>query len=383
MAKFRFSITGKDPKTAARLGRMETSHGSVETPAFMPCASYGAVKSCSPGEVAGLGVQMLAANAYHLHLRPGEELIQRAGGLHAFMGWERPILTDSGGYQVFSMSDRHKVTDAGVELKSYVDGSVRLFTPEKCVEVQAALGADIAMQLDWCTPYPCEREQAAEAVRLTSLWGRRSKAAHSCEGQALFGIVQGSIYRDLRQQSLEELMGIRFDGYAIGGLSVGEGLERMEGVLAHLAPRMPEGQVRYLMGVGEPADLVACVKYGIDLFDCAAPTKNARHGMLYTSRGELRVRNSEHAQNTGPPDPECDCYTCTNFSVAYLRYLFMAGEPLALRLNSLHNLRHYVRLMERIREAIRTGRLTELESELAALQQAKGESVASAPGADD
>jgi queuine tRNA-ribosyltransferase len=361
-----FRIIRRDGGTAARCGVQETGHGPVLTPAFLPSASHGTVKACTPADVEAAGVNILVSNAYYLHLRPGEETVRRVGGLHRFMCWAHPLLTDSGGYQVFSLGDKRKVTEEGVWFRSAVDGSEQFFSPEVSIGVQEALGADIIMAFDECTPYPCPRDYAEKSLELTARWAERSKGAHKNGSQLLFGIVQGSVYPDLRVRSSRRIIDIGFDGYAIGGLSVGESEEETRAALEATIALLPEDRPRYLMGVGTPEDILSYVPYGIDLFDCVAPTKNARHGTLYTSAGTLRIKNARYAEEKSPPDPLCDCYTCRNFSLAYLRYLYLAGEYEGARLNTIHNLRFYSRLMEQIRQAISEGRLRERAAELLA-----------------
>lgn len=358
-----FRLLARDAATRARCGVLETGHGQVLTPAFLASASHGTVKACPPADVEAAGVQILVANAYYLHLRPGEELVHRLGGLHQFMAWHRPILTDSGGYQVFSLADKRKVSEDGVWFRSPIDGSERFFSPEVSIAVQEALGADVIMAFDECTPYPCPREYATESLELTARWAARSKKAHNDPRQLLFGIVQGSVYSDLRARSAQQILQIGFDGYAIGGLSVGEPKQETTAALEATIPLLPEDRPRFLMGVGKPEDVLTWVGLGIDLFDCVAPTKNARHGTLYTSAGEVHIKNAKHAEDKNPPDPLCDCYTCRNFSLAYLRYLFLAKEYLWSRLATMHNLHFYSRLMEGIREAIAEGTLKEMVCE--------------------
>ncbi|MFQ6130930.1 MAG: tRNA guanosine(34) transglycosylase Tgt [Armatimonadota bacterium] len=356
----RFEVTAVDSHTSARTGRLYTAHGVLQTPVFVPAASLGVVKTCGPEEVAAAGVQMLVANAYHLFLRPGHELIQALGGLHKFMNWQRPILTDSGGFQVFSLGPRRTITEEGVTFRSHLDGQEHQLTPEGSVAVQNALGSDIAMAFDECCPYPCERDYAARSMELTLRWMARSKRAHDRGKQGLFGIVQGSVYPDLRRASAEGTVQIGFDGYALGGLSVGEPKDQMLTVLAETLPLLPAERPRYVMGVGTPQDILDCIPYGVDVFDCVIPTRNARHGDLFTADGVVRIRNAQYKDDAQPVEEGCDCYTCSRYGRAYLRHLFLAQEPFGLRLNTIHNLRFYARLMERIREAIRKGTLADL-----------------------
>lgn len=358
-----YQLLHRDTVTQARCGILDTPHGRVSTPAFLPSASHGTVKACPPADVEDAGVQMLVANAYYLHLRPGEDLIRRLGGLHEFMAWNHPILTDSGGYQIFSLADKRKMSEEGVWFRSPIDGSERFFSPEVSIAVQETLGADVIMAFDECTPYPCAREYATESLELTARWAARSKAAHQNPAQLLFGIVQGSVYPDLRVRSARQMLDIGFDGYALGGLSVGEPKQETTAALEATIPLLPEDKPRFLMGVGTPEDILTWVGYGIDLFDCVAPTKNARHGTLYTSTGSLHIKNAKYAEDSNPPDPLCDCYTCRTFSLAYLRYLFLAKEYLWSRLATLHNLHFYSRLMAEIRRAICEGTLREFAAE--------------------
>jgi len=355
--EFRFDLISRDTATRARLGRITTPHGDIQTPAFMAVGTQAAVKTLTPEEVKESGAEIILANTYHLYLRPGHELIRDMGGLHGFMNWDGPILTDSGGFQVFSHSALRKIRDDGVTFQSHIDGSSRHITPELAVEIQEALGADIIMAFDECTPYPVTREYARESMELTLRWAKRCKIRKTRPDQALFGIIQGGMFPDLRKECAERLVEIGFDGYAMGGLSVGETKPMMYEMVEAAEPFMPEDQPRYLMGVGKPEDLIEGVIRGIDLFDCVMPTRNARNGFLFTRHGRLVIKNSVHHNEGGPVDPECGCYTCRHYSRAYLRHLFMAGEILALRLNTIHNLYFYLSLMERIRESIREKRL--------------------------
>jgi queuine tRNA-ribosyltransferase len=347
----KFEVSAHDPASGVRTGKLTTAHGILQTPAFIPSASLATVKACSSEDVAGTGVQIIDCNAYHLHLRPGEDTVARAGGLHRFMNWKRPILTDSGGYQVFSLAQRREISEEGVRFRSHLDGSEHTLTPESSMAIQAALGSDIAMTFDECTSYPCPREYAEQSLELTLRWARRCKQAHEHVHQSLFGIIQGSVYPDLRLRSLEGTLEIGFDGYALGGLSVGESKEETLAVLEAVVKQLPEDRPRYVMGVGLPEDIEACARFGLDLFDCVVPTKNARHGMLFTSEGLLRIKQAQFRDDASPLDPDCDCHACQKYTRAYLRYLFLAGESLAYRLLTIHNLRHYERLMERLREA--------------------------------
>jgi queuine tRNA-ribosyltransferase len=347
----------------ARIGRLELAHGSVETPAFMPVGTQATVKAMSPEELKEIGVEIILSNTYHLYLRPGHELICEAGGLHAFMHWNRPILTDSGGFQVFSLKGMRRIDEGGVLFQSHIDGSRHYFTPEKVMEIEQALGADIAMAFDECAPWPSEKDYAEAALARTTRWARRCREAHGREDQALFGIVQGGTYRDLRLRSVEELTEIGFPGYGIGGLSVGEPKELMYGMLDALDPAMPKDRPRYLMGVGSPDCLIEGALRGVDMFDCVLPTRTARMGTVLTSGGKLNMRNACHECDFTPLDPECDCYVCRHYSRAYIRHLFKAGEILAARLATWHNLRFLESLMEKIRRAIAEDRLEQFRDE--------------------
>ncbi|MGH8694704.1 MAG: tRNA guanosine(34) transglycosylase Tgt, partial [Burkholderiales bacterium] len=329
----RFEIVARDGP--ARRGRLTLEHGTVETPAFMPVGTYGSVKAMSPDDLRSVGAQMVLGNTFHLWLRPGLEVIGAHGGLHRFMGWGGPILTDSGGFQVFSLGDMRKITEEGVRFRSPVNGDACFLSPEESMRLQRELDSDIAMVFDECTPFPADRIQAAESMRLSLRWAERSRRAHEGSGNALFGIVQGGIYEDLRDASLEGLTDIGFDGYAIGGLSVGEPKEDMQRVLRHTAPRLPAGAPRYLMGVGTPADIIDAVASGIDMFDCVMPTRNARNGWIFTRNGTIRLRNARYRDDTGPLDPACECYTCRNFSRAYLHHLQRINEIFGAHLNTL------------------------------------------------
>lgn len=339
----------------ARRGTLTLAHGVVETPAFMPVGTYGAVKGLSPDELHTLGAGIILGNTFHLWLRPGLEVIEVHGGLHRFMHWDGPILTDSGGFQVFSLGALRKISEEGVRFRSPVNGDTCFLTPEESMRIQRVLNSDIVMIFDECTPYPVDIQTAESSMQLSLRWAERSKAAHAGNPNALFGIVQGGMYESLRDRSAAGLCAIGFDGYAIGGLSVGEPKADMQRILKHTAPQLPADKPRYLMGVGTPEDIVHAVAQGIDLFDCVLPTRNARNGWLYTSHGILRLRNSRHRLDTLPPDEHCDCYTCRHFTRAYLHHLQRTGEMLGARLNSLHNLHYYQRLMADIRKAIETG----------------------------
>ena len=363
---FRFALLSTD--AGARLGECHTPHGVVQTPAFMPVGTQGAVKAALFRDVSESGAEIVLGNTYHLYLRPGDELIARRGGLHRFIGWDRAILTDSGGFQVFSLAARRVISEQGVAFQSHLDGSRHELTPESTVDIQARLGSDIAMVLDECLAYPATRDQAADSMRRSTRWAdrcrKRLEALRTAAppevtvcnaGQAQFGIVQGGIYPDLRRESAEALQGIGFEGYAIGGLSVGEPVDVMYEIVAEAARRLPEHRPRYLMGAGTPEDLVECVARGVDLFDCVMPTRNARNGQLFTSQGRINIKNACYAEDDGPLDPACRCYTCRHHSRAYLRHLHLAGEMTSGALNTLHNLTFYLDTMKRIREAIAFG----------------------------
>ncbi|HEY2863499.1 MAG TPA: tRNA guanosine(34) transglycosylase Tgt [Casimicrobiaceae bacterium] len=337
---------------AARSARLVLRHGVVETPVFMPVGTYGTVKAMAPNELAEIGAQIVLGNTFHLWLRPGIDVIAAHGGLHRFMGWDRPLLTDSGGFQVFSLGPLRKVSDEGVAFASPVDGDRLFLTPEVSMDVQRALDADVAMVFDECTPFPATRDQAATSMQMSLRWAARSKVAHAGSTNALFGIVQGGMFEDLRDESLGRLTAMELDGYAIGGLSVGEPKEAMQRIESHVAPRLPADKPRYLMGVGTPEDIVEAVGYGVDMFDCVLPTRNARNGWLYTRRGDIKIRNARHRTDTKPLDEECACYTCRNFSRAYLHHLQRANEILGARLNTIHNLHYYLTLAAELRQAI-------------------------------
>jgi queuine tRNA-ribosyltransferase len=340
---------------AARRGRLQFERGRIETPAFMPVGTYGTVKAMTPEELEDMGAEIVLGNTFHLMLRPGTEIIRQHGDLHDFMHWQRPILTDSGGFQVYSLGAMRKITEQGVRFRSPVDGSPIFMGPEESMAVQRELGSDIVMIFDECTPYPATEQEARLSMELSLRWAARSRQAHGDNPAALFGIVQGGVYPELRNASLEGLREIGFDGYAIGGLSVGEPPEDRWRILDFLSARLPGDQPRYLMGVGTPEDIVEAVARGIDMFDCVLPTRNARNGHLFTHQGVVRIRNAIHALDTGPLDPLCDCYTCRNYSRAYLRHLSRCNEILGARLNTIHNLSYYLTLMRGIRQAIEAG----------------------------
>ncbi|MEW5943562.1 MAG: tRNA guanosine(34) transglycosylase Tgt [Pseudomonadota bacterium] len=342
---------------AARRGTLTLAHGMVETPAFMPVGTYGTVKAMSPAELKEIGAHIVLGNTFHLWLRPGLEVIEAHGGLHRFMGWDGPILTDSGGFQVFSLGALRKITEEGVKFQSPVNGDRCFLSPEESMRIQKVLNSDIVMIFDECTPYPADFNQAADSMRLSLRWAERSRRAHEGNPNALFGIVQGGMHEALRDESLAGLANIGFDGYAIGGLSVGEPKEDMLRILNHIAPQMPADRPRYLMGVGTPEDIVDAVERGIDMFDCVMPTRNARNGWLFTRFGTVKIKNAQYRLDTRPLDEQCACYTCRNFTRAYLHHLHRVGEILGARLNTIHNLHYYQELMQGLRGAIETGTL--------------------------
>ena len=337
---------------AARRGQLTLAHGVVETPAFMPVGTYGTVKAMSPAELREINAHIVLGNTFHLWLRPGLEVIEAHGGLHRFMGWDGPILTDSGGFQVFSLGELRKITEEGVHFQSPVNGDKLFLTPEESMRIQRVLNSDIVMVFDECTPHPATKIEAAESMRMSLRWAARSKTAHEGNPNALFGIVQGGMFESLRDESLAGLVDTGFDGYAIGGLSVGEPKEDMLRILAHIAPQLPQDKPRYLMGVGTPEDIVAAVTQGIDMFDCVMPTRNARNGMLFTRLGDIKIKNAQYRMDMRPLDEQCECYTCRNFTRAYLHHLHRIGEILGARLNTIHNLFYYQQLMGNIRQAI-------------------------------
>jgi len=340
---------------AARAGALATSHGTIQTPVFMPVGTQATVKALSPEELKDAGTQVILGNTYHLYLRPGCDIIGRFDGLHRFMHWDRPILTDSGGFQVFSLAKLRKLTEEGYSFQSHIDGSRHMFTPEKSIEVQICLNSDILMCLDQCLAHPATHDQALKALELTTRWARRCKTCWQVQADGrnhLFGIVQGGMYTDLRKRSAEEIIAIDFPGYAIGGLSVGEPKEMMMEMAAHTLPLLPKDRPRYIMGVGTPEDLVELVDLGADMFDCVMPTRNARNGQMFTDRGTINICNARFREDEGPVDPSCDCYTCRHYSLAYLRHLYTAREILAYRLNTIHNIHYYVSMLKAMRVAI-------------------------------
>ena len=346
----------KTKRGKARRGTLMTAHGAIETPVFMAVGTKATVKAMTNEELISSGTQILLGNTYHLHLRPGEKVIKNLGGLHKFMNWNKPILTDSGGFQVFSLSQLAKMSEEGVEFKSHLDGAKHFISPEKSMEIQMDLGADIIMAFDECLKYPATEDQIQKSLDLTYRWLVRSKAAMTRKESLLFGIIQGGLSLEHRKTSLQQITSVDLPGYALGGFSVGEPIHLMHELLPFIAPLMPENKPRYLMGVGTPLDLVIAVDSGIDMFDCVIPTRVARNGTLYTWRGKVSIKRNEFREDSSPLDPECDCYTCTNYSKAYLRHLFLSGEILGSRLNSIHNIYFYMKLMERIRQAIEEDR---------------------------
>lgn len=360
---FEFELLHVDKHTGARRGRLHTPHGVIETPIFMPVGTQASVKTMSPDELKDCGAQIILSNTYHLHLRPGEQLIQKAGGLHKFMNWDRPILTDSGGFQVFSLASLRKLEEYGVEFRSHLDGSKQFISPEISVGIQQALGSDIMMQFDECSPYPCDYDRAKNAMHRTLRWLERCMKAKTYDHQALFGIVQGAFYGDLRIECAKEMARLDLPGFGIGGLSVGEPKEIMYDMLEQMMPYMPEKKPRYLMGVGSPDCLIEGVLRGVDMFDCVLATRVARNGTVFTHDGRLVVRNAKYAEDFTPLDPDCDCYACRNFTRGYIRHLFKAGEILALRLNSIHNIYFLTHMMSEMRQAIENDALLDWTNE--------------------
>ncbi len=370
MSIFNFKLLQQDG--AARLGSLTTPHGTIATPIFMPVGTQATVKAMTPTELQEVGAQIILGNTYHLYLRPGHEAIARRGGLHRFMAWNGPILTDSGGFQVFSLGELRKITEEGVRFQSHIDGSRHLITPEISIAVQEALGSDIAMCFDECPPARADVAIVQQAVTRTTRWARRCQETHRRDDQALFGIIQGGTYRELREQSAAELVAMDFPGYAVGGVSVGESKELTYEVLSYSAPLLPTHKPRYVMGIGTPEDLVEAVACGYDMFDCVMPSRNARNGMLFTSFGRVNIKRAEYAEDDSPLDPDCDCYVCRIFSRAYLRHLFRAGEILSARLNTYHNLYYYLDLMRQVREAIAESRFAAFRQEFYAKRSDAG-----------
>ena len=360
-----FKILHKDSRTKARTGVLKTVHGEIQTPVFMPVGTQATVKTITNRELHESGAQIILANMYHLYLRPGEALIREAGGLHRFMNWDKPILTDSGGFQIFSLAQFHKIREDGVEFKSHIDGSSHFLSPSDVIRIQTALGSDIMMPLDECVKYPAERSYTEKSVALTSRWARQSKEAWAAteKKNLLFGIVQGGFYKDLRKRSAKELVDMDFPGYAVGGVSVGEPNDLMYEILSETLPELPEEKPRYLMGVGFPMDLFEAVSQGVDMFDCVVPTRNGRNATVFTPNGKLLMRGASYTRDFGPIDEKCPCYTCRHHTRAYLRHLFNAGEHLAGRLASLHNLTFFIQLLQSMRHAIEENRFVEFRRE--------------------
>ncbi|SPD73318.1 tRNA-guanine transglycosylase [uncultured Desulfobacterium sp.] len=354
---FEFHIDHKSSNGRPRTGHIKTRHGDFETPVFMPVGTQGSVKAVSSEDLEQIDVGIILANTYHLYLRPGHEIISRIGGLHRFMNWKGAILTDSGGFQVYSLAGLRKISEDGVTFQSHLDGSRHFIGPKEAMDIQNALGADIIMAFDECAPYPADYEYVSNSVRLTSLWAETCIENRGDGGQALFGIVQGGMYDELRRISARQLVSMGFDGYAIGGLSVGEDQETRQRIVSNVRDLLPDDKPVYLMGVGTPEDIVEAVKLGVDMFDCVMPTRNARNGSLFTSQGKINIKNARYAEDRSPIDETCRCYTCANYSRAYLRHLYMARELLAYRLNTIHNLCYYLKLMSEIREAIKGNRI--------------------------
>lgn len=351
-----FELITTDPRSSARLGKLHTAHGVVETPVFMPVGTQGTVKAMLPETLHQLGAQIILGNTYHLFLRPGHELVRKMGGLHKFMNWSGPILTDSGGFQVFSLGQLRKISEEGVRFQSHLDGSHQMLTAESSIAIQQALGSDIIMVFDECIPYPATREYVIDSTERSMRWAKRSKEAHKRDdGSALFGIVQGGMHADLRQKSAADLVNIGFDGYAIGGLSVGEDAQMMYEVMDYTLPHLPVDRPRYVMGVGTPENLIEGVRRGVDMFDCVMPTRNARNGVLFTSFGKLSIKQARYFDDPRPIDPACDCYVCRHYSRAYLRHVYQSNEILSSMLNTQHNLHYYVGLMRQIRVALAAG----------------------------
>lgn len=362
----KFVVEAEDPTCGARLGRLVTPHGEVETPVFMPVGTQASVKALTQEDLRDIGASIILGNAYHLYLRPGTDILEQAGGLHRFMNWERPILTDSGGFQVFSLGHLNKVTPDGVVFQSHIDGSRHVMSPEKAIDVQISIGGDIMMCFDECTAYPATHDAAEHSMRMTLDWAARCKTRRrerEASQQALFGIVQGSVYEDLRRESAAGTVALDFPGYAIGGVSVGETKEEMAAVIEWTAPLLPRDKPRYLMGVGPPEDFLAAVERGIDMFDCVMPTRNARNGSLFTGAGRINIKNQAYRTDFSPLDPACDCVACRRYTRAYLGHLYRSGEISALRLNTLHNLRFMLNLAAAVRRAIRAGRFLEFKRE--------------------
>jgi queuine tRNA-ribosyltransferase len=361
---FNFTLEKTSEKSKARTGRIVTPHGVIETPIFMPVGTVGSVKGIAPRELDEMGAEIILGNTYHLHLRPGEDIVAHFGGLAKFNSWNKPTLTDSGGFQVFSLAEMNKITEEGVHFRSHLDGSRLFLSPETSIDIQQKIGADIMMAFDECVPYPSEKEYVKKSLEMTSRWAERCLSAKTSETQALFGIIQGGVFHDLRRISAEQICSLPFDGFAIGGLSVGEDIPTMYEIADHTTDFMPEDKPRYLMGVGTPEDLLNGIERGIDMFDCVMPTRNARNALLFTNSGKLHIKAARYKLSDDPVDPECDCYTCRNFSRGYLRHLFKSGELLAAKLNSIHNLSFYLSLVKRARNAINNGFFEDFKREM-------------------
>ena len=366
---FAFDVIHRSSSTRARVGKIDTAHGGFQTPIFMPVGTQGSVKSVDPDELTKLGAEIILANTYHLYLRPGHVTIEQLGGLHRFMGWMKPILTDSGGFQVYSLAKLRTISEKGVTFQSHIDGSKHFIGPKEAMTIQKALGSDIMMAFDECAPYPAEYDYVQKSLKLTTQWAEQCLEHKNNNGQALFGIVQGGVYDDLRERSAKELVALPFDGYALGGLSVGEDKETRERIIQKTVPLLPRDKPVYLMGVGTPEDIIEAVMFGVDMFDCVMPTRNARNGTLFTSSGKIVIKNACYAEDYRPLDAHCECSTCTRFSRAYLRHLFLAKELLAYRLNTIHNLYFYTRLMENLRKAVMEERVIEFRDTFYDLQK--------------
>ncbi|MDD2308261.1 MAG: tRNA guanosine(34) transglycosylase Tgt [Desulfuromonadaceae bacterium] len=366
-----FSVIHRDSSSKARLGSLKTPHGEVETPIFMPVGTNATVKAMTPEDLHAVKAQIILANTYHLYLRPGHRLIEQMGGLHRFMNWDKPILTDSGGFQVFSLGELRKISEEGVKFQSHIDGSYHMLTPELATHIQESLGADVIMCFDECPPATADYQYVSRSLELTARWAARCKTAHTRAGQQLFGIVQGGMHYDLRARSVNDLCSIGFDGYALGGLSVGEEKEQMYGVMECCSDLLPQDAPRYIMGIGSPEDLVEAVWHGYDMFDCVMPTRNARNGMLFTSQGRVNIKAKIYENDAGPLDPACSCKVCKNYSRAYLRHLYRSGEILSSQLNTYHNLHFYLDLMRRIRGAIRANGFDEFHRQFKSMMLQK------------
>ena len=354
-----FSVIHSDTSCKARLGSLTTPHGSIDTPIFMPVGTNATVKAMTPEDLHSVNAQIILANTYHLYLRPGHRLVEQMGGLHRFMNWDKPILTDSGGFQVFSLGELRKISEEGVKFQSHLDGSYHMLTPELATNIQESLGADVIMCFDECPPATADYQYVSRSLELTARWAARCKEAHTRHDQQLFGIIQGGMHYDLRARSVNDICSIGFDGYALGGLSVGEEKEQMYGVMESCSTLLPQDAPRYIMGIGSPDDLVEAVWHGYDMFDCVMPTRNARNGMLFTSQGRVNIKAKIYEDDAGPLDPACSCKVCQNYSRAYLRHLYRSGEILSSQLNTYHNLHFYLDLMRRVREAIQNNRFDE------------------------